>query len=380
MISNQAISRKYPGNVLQLLTDLVGEIYEAAYNPQHWGEVLRMLCEDVLQAKSAVIGMDDYQLGTRAMLGHYGLPKAAVLTYHLGLARYDHIFKLQEKQPVGQARMIIDHVQARSETPMYYRMIMKPTDLGYVAGLGIYRSDEWHVGLGVHRGFAAEPFGQAEIDIIQTLYPHLQRAIRIHKEFSRLRAREQTLQDAMSRLALGVIEISMDGHLRYCSEMAQRMLEQHPVLSISDDGRLRVCDGAQQKALQALIDEALSDVPDRRKRNLAMGIEHGDRAHPLVVMVAPAATPGAVNLYLSDPWLPTTVSPEVLQSVYGFSPAESRVAMALVNGLGLREIAEAHGVKEETIKSQLKSLFAKAGVSRQQDLIRVLLKSALPGE
>lgn len=365
---------------MQLLTDLIGEIYEAAYNPQHWAEVFRVLCVDVLNAKSAAIIVDDYQLGTRTILGHYGLPKMAAITYNLGLARYDYAFKLQEKAPEGVASQIIDHREARTTAPMYYRVILKPVDLGYIAGLTIFRNEEWHAGLGVHRGFAAEPFGQAEIDIIQTLYPHLQRAIRIHKEFSRLRAREQTLQDAMSRLALGVIEISMDGQLSYCSEMAQRMLAQHPALSISDDGRLRVCDGAQQKALQALIDDALADVPDRRKRNLAMGIEHGDRAHPLVVMVAPAATPGAVNLYLSDPWLPSAVSPEVLQSVYGFSPAESRVAMALVNGLGLREIAEAHGVKEETIKSQLKSLFAKAGVSRQQDLVRVLLKSALPGD
>lgn len=365
---------------MQSLTDLIGEIYEAAYNPQHWAEVFRTLCVELLNAKSAAIMVDDHQLGTRTILGHYGLPKMAEITYNLGLARYDHAFKLQEKVPEGVASQIIDHREARTAAPMYYRMILKPVDLGYIAGLTIFRNEEWHAGLGVHRGFASDPFGPDEIGLIQQLFPHLRRAIRIHKEFSRLRAREQTLQDAMSRLALGVVEINMDGHVRYCSDMAQRMLAQHPALSISDDGRLRIGDAVQHKALQALIDEALADIPDRRTRNLAMGIEHGDRAHPLVVMVAPAATPGAVNLYLSDPWLPSTVSPEVLQAVYGFSPAESRVAMALVNGLGLREIAEAHGVKEETVKSQLKSLFAKAGVSRQQDLVRVLLKSALPGE
>lgn len=364
---------------MQSLTDLIGEIYEAAYNPQHWAEVFRTLCVEVLNAKSAAIMVDDHQLGTRTILGHYGLPKMAEITYNLGLARYDHAFKLQEKVPEGVASQIIDHREARTVAPMYYRMILKPVDIGYIAGLTIFRNEEWHAGLGVHRGFASDPFGQDEIGLIQQLFPHLRRAIRIHKEFSRLRAREQTLQDAMSRLALGIIEISMDGQVRYCSEMAQRMLDQHPGMAISE-GRLRVCDSAQHKALLELIDEALADSPERRKRNLAMGIEHGDRAHPLVVMVAPAATPGAVNLYLSDPWLPSTMSPEVLQAVYGFSPAESRVAMALVNGLGLREIAEVHGVKEETVKSQLKSLFSKAGVNKQQDLVRVLLKSALPGD
>ncbi|MCB1836038.1 MAG: LuxR family transcriptional regulator [Alcanivoracaceae bacterium] len=285
---------------MQSLTDLVGEIYEAAYNPGHWAEVFRILCVDVLNAKSAAIMVDDYQLGTRTILGHYGLPKMAEITYNLGLARYDYAFKLQEKVPEGLASQIIDHREARITAPMYYRMILKPVDLGYIAGLTIFRNQEWHAGLGVHRGFAAQPFGQSEIGIIQQLFPHLQRAIRIHKEFSRLRAREQTLQDAMSRLALGVIEVNMDGQLRYCSEMAQRMLDQHPGVTISE-GRLRVCDSAQHKALLELIDEALADIPERRKRNLAMGIEHGDRAHPLVVMVAPAATPGAVNLYLSDP-------------------------------------------------------------------------------
>lgn len=362
---------------MQSLTDLIGEIYEAALNPGHWPDVLRLLCEEVIAAKSAAIMIDDFQLRTRTILGHHGLPRAAVITYNLGLARYDHAFKLQEQQPVGVARQIIDHHEARTLSPMYYRMILKPVDLGYVAGLSIFRTDEWHVGFAAHRGFAAPPFGEQEIGVIQQLYPHLKRAVRIHKEFSRLRARQQTIEDALSHMALGVLEVNADGGILDANEVALRILADHPAVAISD-GRLRIADTGQQKLLQELLARML--VAGESCDHEVIGLDHPDAGHPLAVMARRGARVGAVTLYLSDPGLPSDLSLEAMQSVFGFTPAEARVALALVNGLAMRDIAETHGVKEETVKSQLKSLFAKSGVSRQQDLVRVLLKSALPAD
>jgi DNA-binding NarL/FixJ family response regulator len=66
-------------------------------------------------------------------------------------------------------------------------------------------------------------------------------------------------------------------------------------------------------------------------------------------------------------WPPCSISPG----------AESGVASALVNGLSVEQIAERHQVSRETVRSQLKSIFGKLGVSKQQDVVRLLLNSGL---
>ena len=44
-------------------------------------------------------------------------------------------------------------------------------------------------------------------------------------------------------------------------------------------------------------------------------------------------------------------------------------------GLSLAEVSEAQNISQHTARAQLKSIFAKTGVSRQAELVRLVLKS-----
>jgi DNA-binding CsgD family transcriptional regulator len=61
-----------------------------------------------------------------------------------------------------------------------------------------------------------------------------------------------------------------------------------------------------------------------------------------------------------------------LVEFFGLSPAESRLAVALLAGKKLREIALDWGVQITTLRTQLSSILQKTGVTRQVDLIRLL--------
>jgi DNA-binding CsgD family transcriptional regulator len=54
------------------------------------------------------------------------------------------------------------------------------------------------------------------------------------------------------------------------------------------------------------------------------------------------------------------------------SPAESRLAVALLAGKKLGEVAIDFGVQITTLRTQLSSILRKTGVTRQVDLIRLL--------
>ncbi len=64
---------------------------------------------------------------------------------------------------------------------------------------------------------------------------------------------------------------------------------------------------------------------------------------------------------------------KVLRSLYGLTPAEARLAQALVNGLSLQEYADQQSVSIHTVRSQFRTIATKAGVGRQTDFVRAVL-------
>jgi DNA-binding CsgD family transcriptional regulator len=69
---------------------------------------------------------------------------------------------------------------------------------------------------------------------------------------------------------------------------------------------------------------------------------------------------------------------KVLQGLFDLTPAEARVAQAIGEAQSIEHIATQSGVSLETIRSQLKSVLSKTGLSRQQELVHLLAGKVLP--
>ena len=91
---------------------------------------------------------------------------------------------------------------------------------------------------------------------------------------------------------------------------------------------------------------------------------------PLGVELAVYERPLAMIL-VADPDA-RTPSERDLAAFFGLSPAESRLAVALLAGKKLGEVAIDFGVQITTLRTQLGSILRKTGVTRQVDLIRLL--------
>ena len=62
----------------------------------------------------------------------------------------------------------------------------------------------------------------------------------------------------------------------------------------------------------------------------------------------------------------------LLGTLYDLSPAELRVASALLVGKSLEEYGQEFGVTINTVRSQLKKLFVKTNTHRQSELVALL--------
>jgi DNA-binding CsgD family transcriptional regulator len=104
---------------------------------------------------------------------------------------------------------------------------------------------------------------------------------------------------------------------------------------------------------------------------------------PLQIQISPirnsvvqTSQPIAAVAFVTDPLRRQRPAQEVLRALYGLTPAECRVALLLGDGHAPGKIAGMVGVTDNTVRSQIKSIFSKTGVKRQGELIRLLLSNS----
>ncbi|HMN81877.1 MAG TPA: hypothetical protein PKA20_18405 [Burkholderiaceae bacterium] len=95
----------------------------------------------------------------------------------------------------------------------------------------------------------------------------------------------------------------------------------------------------------------------------------------LALLTADSRRPGEalILLTLHDPDYGHHVDARMLEELFEMTPAEARVACALVRGLSPRQTAELCGVALGTVRTQLKAVFSKTRTRRQAELVRLLI-------
>ena len=87
---------------------------------------------------------------------------------------------------------------------------------------------------------------------------------------------------------------------------------------------------------------------------------------------------GWVALFLREIGGRGPISGEFFTRSYGVTPAELRLLDRLAEGKTVSEAGQVLHISLNTVKSHLKSLFAKTGTSRQAELMRLVLNSTPP--
>lgn len=83
----------------------------------------------------------------------------------------------------------------------------------------------------------------------------------------------------------------------------------------------------------------------------------------------------SVIVYAGDSVQRQLAPERFIAQLFGLTPTEAFLATLLANGFTLTDAAEKLDVTENTVRSYAKRIFAKTGVSRQADLVRLVLKS-----
>lgn len=279
--------------------------------------------------------------------------------------------------PLMDSRGIAVDADYTSETERerdpYYQEFLRRFGLLWSAYIG-FKVDGDLISCMLHRGVDQPPFTQAEQAALLALTQQLSVAALISRRVGD--ARLDGLREAFEHSALRCLFFDHNGHVVDMNEAAAKTIAasgvkiQQGMLEspFRNDGRklrdavvaLNQTDGS------ALQPEASCLIRRVDRRPLAMRLSRleGSLRDPFRLAV--------VMAIISDPDSQPPVREELLRSMFQLTPAEIRIASALMSGRGLQELAEEFGITYETARTHMKNILHKTGVNRQSELIALI--------
>lgn len=357
--------------------ELIDTIYQASYQPERWPQAMASLTT-LTGSKSAALFIQDKELKQVNGFFAYGVSKTIAALYRKMGAQIDPGFKRMQAVPVGTAHTIIDLAEPDREISSYENLLLRPAGVHSVLGVNLINNEQVHAGIGIHRSREQGSFDQSACALVELAAPHFTRAITIYREFARVNARKHAFHAGLERLSIGTLLFDHLARPVYINPRARYLFENHPAVQLRGDLPVIVDSAMAQQVHNAVI-EAIEGGIDEQ----TIGLFHSDSTSPLVVRIvsvkewedAPVGIPGLARcvMYVTDPELSPAVSPRVLQQIYGLTAAESEVAVGLANGHSVDEIATLHDVQVSTVRVQIRSIFQKMNVSRQSELVSIIL-------
>lgn len=360
---------------MDLTATLVDDIYEAALIPDRWPLVLDEIAAfcDAPGGLIIVTGHEQVRwTGSQAlapkmertvaegwMERNRRIPRAAALA-HAGFLCDLDLFTEDE----------IEH------DPMY--AYLRSEGLGWCVGTLIPLPTGEGVVYTWERGHAAGPFGAEVVRALDGLRPHLARAGMLAARLGLERAQAATAALALLGIPAGVL--SHTHRLLAANDPCQALIPH-----VLHDRRERV--RFAHPPADALLGQALAALGQGRQPSCPASIpipaEAGRPAmvaHLLPVRgAARDVFSAACSLLVITPVRHAAALPTaIIRGLFDLTAAEARVAHAVANGDRIEDIAAAQALSPGTIRSQLKSVFAKLGVSRQVELAN-LLRGVTPG-
>lgn len=266
-----------------------------------------------------------------------------------------------------------------------YREYLRPLGIRHLMGADIFTTDGLECRLRLTRDESQGEFGDAEKAFCRVLLPHLKRAIEMHARIESLECERQLFAGTVNRMLVGMITFDQQGEIIEVNEEARAIFAEKDGIRMVGN-TLRADSPRENRELQALVRQTLADTEEGpRKPGVmeAMSITRpsGRAKLGLLVRRVPLGEwsegkqrPTAVA-FIRDPEHRSTASHDVLRRLFDFTRMEASLSLLLVNGLSLDEAAEELGIKRNTARTHLRSIFFKTGVTRQTTLVRVVLNS-----
>jgi len=364
----------------------VQRIHEAALDTDRsrprraWTAALEGMVR-LVHGDHSLLVVRDKSNGKTGMAVSVGLDEAD-LTRFLGHDAVSLMMPVVQALPEGSAmvrsRLMSD---ARFERSALFNDVVRPAK-GFYSITARLELPSLSSMLVVCRSRQASDFDRQTTARLQTILPLLGHSLELQHRLQHAEQASARLTDTLNRVDTGIIVVDQAARILFANHAAETLLAAGRGIGVEGHA-LSTSDYAAARSLRLLIaDCAKTSTPGG-----PLSLSCGDHRPPLRIVVAafPEETSGigmlwpdsarpAAILLVNDPERGWAISKEALQKGFGLTAAEADVAIEIALGDGRQAAAERLGIAMTTVRSHLSNIFAKTGVRRQAELIRLLLQ------
>ena len=370
----------------EVLSCLIGQVYDAALDRALWPSVLTKSFEFVGGSGAALFSRDKtaprgnvvYDVGIDPYYRQLYCQKYIALDP--STTRY---YFAEIEQPVGTADVIPydEFLETR-----FYREWVRPQELIDFASTVLDKSGTSAAKFVVFRHERNGVVDDETRRRMRLIVPHIRRAALIGRMFDLGTAEAATFADTLDGLNAGICLVDAGGRIVHANAAGHEILATGNVLR-AVGGRLVACDAQIDRTLRDVfvaagqgnaalgskgISVPLSSSPADLWLAHVLPLTSGIRRNAGMTYSAVAA------LFIRKAVLEVPSAIETISKLYKLTPSELRVLATLSEAGGVSLVATALGISEATVKTHLQHLFAKTGTTRQTELVKLVAAHASP--
>ena len=357
-------------------------IYDAALQPSLWPRALQAVADCFEDIGSHLIWQRES--GGVGTIVSPGLVAAQ--------ADYDANWQMHDPRPLraferaflapGDVITDLDLVTAEEiETLPIYTRFLARYGFGWFASTALSPDTGVVVGFTVQRAKGKPHFSAEELCRVESLARHIERSLRLSMRVFDAENCNLGMREILSRMGIGVFAVDADMRVIFANPAAR---DERGVMFPAGAGMAPLLTPAVGEKIELALNQA-SGIDPAPAHVL---IERGKAGPSLTLHVLPVTTNSAAphDLLARARGLVLLVDacggggapdPALVRDILGLTLGEAKVAALVGSGLAPRAAAEKLGIAESTARTVLKRVFAKAGVSRQSELVALFGKRSL---
>ncbi len=355
--------------------DIIGQIYDATMEPDLWPD---LLCDiaDICQFENAALVVVDPDARFSSVLSPRTDP-AIGLAYTSYWWQHDPTTEMASSAPVGQFTTLADTGRDKFLASMFHNEFWRQSGLGTERlAVNLLASGQAFSSIVLQPSTQRDFIDTESILAAGHLIPHLARAVAIDRRLHHLELQQIATAHSPPPDHAGLIVIDREGYCLHADDAGENLLSDGAILRV-DQGVVRLKDATADAHLRAVLhDFAKSRCAQQSGRPLPIeGTTQTLEVLPCVVNSAnPHGRKALAKLVFRDRQRRSVARAEAYQHLFGLTPAEAALAVEMLVGDGRGAAAARCGITINTARTHLARVFEKTGVTRQAELIRVLLE------
>jgi DNA-binding CsgD family transcriptional regulator len=358
------------------MSRLVDRIYECAFVPDLWPEILAELAQ-LGGALSGWLCISNGSAVRWVASSQEARNDLRPLMETGWISRSERFNRLIRAKHTG---FIPDSILYASPEEMgndpAYRDMLYPRGMGWASATAIALPTGDDMVIALERAYDQGSASPSILETLNQLHSHLARAsfVAARMQLERARAATQTL----ALLGIPALVFADDGKTLSANQLIETL--SGFILWRADD-RIALMDASADTLLRDAI--AMADQDDTPSvRSFPVRNESSAMVAHVVAIRGSARdifVRCAALLMLTPVTRPEAPSVELIRSLFDLTPAEARVARGLAGGQTVRDLAAASGTSTNTIRTHVNSVLTKTGYSRQADVVALLNGLRPPG-